>query len=140
MQFPERLLPDDLLARATRRGNEYAWPVDDIPKIIEAAKESSLVNIGGQLQFRFPGGGTCECYWVQVDTFQSVPSDLPWAERVARTAEVALSDFQELRTRYDFIAEGRVFEEEFLKWEAKGGDPAEALCFVWYVTTPSRAS
>lgn len=136
MQFPEKLLPHDLLSRATLRGNEYAWPLEDIPKVIEAAKESNLVSIGGQLQFRFPGGGTCECYWVQVDTCQTVPSNLPWAERVGRTAEAALAGFLELQARCDFIAEGRTaFEEEFYKWEAKGGDPATAMGFVWHVTT-----
>lgn len=139
MQFPNNELPQDLLVRATLRGNEYAWSIQDIPKVIEAAKDGNLVSIGGQLQFRFPGGGTCECYWVEVDTYQSVPSDLPWAERVARTSEAALADFRELQSRHDFIAEGRAaFEEEFEKWEAKGGEPAEAMCFVWYVTTPSE--
>lgn len=136
MQFPERLLPQDLLAEATLRGNEYAWPLADIPKVIEAAKENNLVSIGGQLQFRFPDGGTCECYWVQVDPHQTLPSDLPWAERVTRTAETALRDFRELQLRWDFISEGReAFAAEFEKWEAKGGDPATAMCFVWYVAT-----
>jgi hypothetical protein len=136
MQFPEKLLPHDLLERATLRGNEYAWPPEDIPKVIEAAKKANLVNIGGQLQFRFPEGGTCECYWVQVDTYQTVPPNLPWAERVARTAEAALADLHELQSRCDFIAAGRTaFEEEFQKWEGNGGDPAAAMCFVWYVTT-----
>jgi hypothetical protein len=136
MQVPERLLPDDLLARATLRGNEYAWPLEDIPKVIEAARERDLVNSGGQLQFRFPDGGTCECYWVLVDTHLTVSSGLPWTERVTRTAETALRDFRELQTRCDFIEEGRTaFAAEFEKWEAKGGDPATAMCFVWYVTT-----
>ena len=57
-------------------------------------------------------------------------------ERVARTAETALADFRELQAKCDFIAEGRnAFEEEFQKWEASGGDPAAAMCFVWYVST-----
>jgi hypothetical protein len=136
VQFPEKLFPHDLIERATLRGNEYAWPLEDIPKVIAAARERNLVSIGGQLQFRFPEGGTCECYWVEVDTYQIVPSNLPWADRVARTADAALADLRDLQARCDFIAEGRTaFEEEFQKWEAKGGDPAVAMCFVWYVTT-----
>jgi hypothetical protein len=141
MQFPERLLPHDLLEQATVRGNEYAWRLDDIPRVIKAAREAELVSIGGQLQFRFPDGGTAECYWVEVDTYRTVPSTLPWAERVTRTAEAALADFRGLQTRFDFIAEGRTcFEEVFQKWEAKGGDPASAMCFVWYVTTAADES
>ena len=135
MQFPEKLLPYDLLNRATLRGMEYAWRLDDIPGVIKAAREADLVSIGGQLQFRFPEGPTCECYWVEVDTYQKVVMNLTWAERVTRTAEVALIDFCELQTRWDFLAEGRIgFDEEFQKWEAKGVDPASAMCFVWYVT------
>lgn len=141
MRFAERLLPHDLLECATLRGNEYAWRLDDIPRVIKAAREANLVSIGGQLQFRFPEGGTCECYRVEVDTYPTVPSNLPWAERVTRTADAALADFRELQTRWDFMAEGRTgFEEEFQKWEANGGDTASAMCFVWYVTTPAEES
>lgn len=139
MQFSEKLLPDDLLERATLRGNEYAWRVDDIPKVIEAAREANLVSIGGQLQFRFADGGTCDCYWIDVDTSRTVSSSLPWPERVIRAAEAALSDFQELRASYDFLAEGRTaFAHEFETREADGGDLAAAMCFVWYVTTPAE--
>jgi hypothetical protein len=114
--FPEKLLPPSLLQRAILRGNEYAWLLDDIPGVIEAVREADLVSVGGQLQFRFPEGGTCECYWVEVDTYQTVPINLPWAERVTRTAEAALADLRELQTRWDFLAEGRTaFEQEFHK-------------------------
>ena len=82
----EGALPPVLLGRASLVGNEYAWRVDDIPNVIEAARAANLVSIGGQLQFRLPDGGTCECYWVQVDTYQSVDRALPWKVRVERTA------------------------------------------------------
>ena len=73
---------------------------------------------------------------MEVDTYQTVSRGLPWSERVARAAKIALSDFDELRTNCDFLAEGRnAFAEELEKWEVKGGDPAAAMCFVWYVTT-----
>ena len=38
-RFPAEMLPADLLARATLRGDEYAWPLDDIPQVIEAGKK-----------------------------------------------------------------------------------------------------
>jgi hypothetical protein len=134
MELEERLLPDHVTARATLRGNEYAWSVSDIPTIIEAAKAANLINIGGQLQFRIPGGGTCECYWVEVDTYKDVSTDLPWAERVCATAAAALSQFQNVCNQYDFVAEGRsAFGAHLNDFEAQGGDISEALCFVWYV-------
>ena len=67
-------LPDEILKRASLRGKEYAWPLDDIPHVIRACEAADLVNVGGQLQFRIPDGGTCECHWVEVDTMKQVVS------------------------------------------------------------------
>ena len=134
MDLSETALPARLLERATLRGNERAWPIRDIPELIEAARLAGLINVGGQLQFRFPAGGTCECYWVEVDTFKSVPSDLPWDQRVERTAVEARSQFADLQQRYDFISEGRSTFGSYLdEFETSGGDANDAMCFVWYV-------
>lgn len=141
MEIPENLLPQEILSRATLRGKEYAWRLEDIPKVIAAARNCNLASVGGQLQFRFPEGGTCECYWIEVDTHQSLSSDLSWAERVALTSETALAEFQKLQSKWDFISEGRsAFGEQFEKWEVAGGDPAEAMCFVWYVATQAEVA
>lgn len=114
-------------------GNEYAWRVQDIPDVIKAARSANLISISGQLQFRPPDGGTCECYWVDVDTYKTVDKTLPWTERVSRTAEVALRDF-EAQQRYDFVAEGRVgFAAHLDALVAQGGDPTDWICFAWYV-------
>jgi hypothetical protein len=138
MTSPERYLPKELLDRASLRGKEYAWRVDDIPEVIEAARRAGLVSIGGQLQFRLPDGGTCECYWVEVDTYQSVSKELPWAERVARTAEVALADFMRLASEYDFLEEGR---RAFRMGQVEHRDesPAGIMWFVWYVLDAEAA-
>ncbi|WP_390582668.1 hypothetical protein [Erythrobacter sp. MTPC3] len=102
--------------------------------MIEAASLADLLNIGGQLQFRFPDGGTCECHWVEVDTYKAVSSDLPWKERVEETAATARLQFQGLLDRVDFIAEGRTaFKKHFDAFEAKGGKVNDAMCFVWYM-------
>lgn len=140
MDLEQRLLPDYITARATLRGNEYAWPIGDIPAVIEAAKAANLINIGGQLQFRIPEGGTCECYWVEVDTYKDVSTDLPWAERVRDTAAAALSQFESLCDKFDFVAEGRsAFGSHLRDFESHGGDISEALCFVWYVESQKEA-
>jgi hypothetical protein len=137
----ETALPPDLLARASLAGNEYAWPITDIPAVIQTARATNLVSIGGQLQFRLPDGGTCECYWVQVDTYKSVDKALPWKERVAGTAEAASRDFAALRERFDFLAEGRkAFPRYLEKLFPDGRDPAHAMCFVWYVLAEDEAS
>jgi hypothetical protein len=134
MTSPERYLPQELLGRASRRGKEYAWRVDDIPEVIAAARSAGLVSVGGQLQFRLPDGGICECYWVEVDTYQSVSKELPWTERVARTADVALADFTRLASEYDFLEEGRrAFRMHLGQVEHHNESPAEMMWFVWYV-------
>lgn len=130
----EKRLPPEVLSKATLRGNEYAWPVDQIPSVIEAAHHAGLINIGGQLQFRAPEH-TCECYWVQVDTYKSVPKTLPHEERVDKTAIIALNDFNRLRRDVNFIAEGRsAFADVLRRYEAQGGALSEIMCFVWYVS------
>lgn len=131
---PEKKLPADLLANATLRGREYAWALSDIPLVIEAARAANLVNVGGQLQFRIPDGGTCECHWVEVDTYNTVDPKLPWEERVARTATVAARDFAALPDRFDFVEEGmKGFAKHLKAFTATGGNLADAMCFVWYL-------
>jgi hypothetical protein len=135
----DAVLPPRLLERATLRGTEYAWPVDDIPAVIEAARAANLVNVGGQLQFRFSDGKTAELDWIAVDTL--VSDDLPWSNRVHLAAEVALFEFKSLKARYDFIAEGRAAYGKYLEaLEASGGTVADALCFVWYLEEEGEAA
>lgn len=86
----ETLLPADIQQAACRRDNEWGWPPALIPQVIDGAEQSQLVSIGGQLQFLMPGG-TCECYWVEVDTYKSVSTELPWHNRVTQTAAAARS-------------------------------------------------
>ncbi len=126
-------LPPELMARASLRGREHAWPLHDIPAVVEAARKANLINIGGQLQFRLPAG-TCECYWVNIDTYKSVPATLPWSQRVQATADEALRQLETLRTGVDFLAEGRRgFATHLDDAQAAGIDPIDHMCFVWYV-------
>ena len=138
MSILAELLPSSLMQRASLRGREYAWPLADIPDVIEAARRANLINVGGQLQFRIPGAGTCECYWVEVNTFDHVPKSLPWNERVERTAAAALTAYQQLHSDFDFLAEGRLaFAKQLDELERRGEDPAASMCFVWYARDQS---
>jgi hypothetical protein len=129
-------LPAEVLARATRSGNEFGWPVEDIPQVVEAARVAGLVNIGGQLQFIMPGA-TCECYCIDVDTSEQAPESLPWSERVQASSAAALAAFQQLREKTDFVAEGRkAFQEHLARYEAAGGKLTDVMRFIWYVEAP----
>ena len=140
-QPAERSLPRGLLGRASLAGNEYAWRVEHIPEVIEAARQAGLVNLGGQLQFRLPGpvGGTCDCYWVEVNTYEEAPPSLPWAERVEKAADAAAAGFWCLRERFDFAAVGREWPV-LAEFETKGGSLPDAARFVWYVLDENGAS
>lgn len=139
MNGTDTLLPEDLIARASLRGSEYAWPISDIPKVIEAARSCGLVSIGGQLQFRFPDGPTCECYWVEVDTYKAMPEIITsWSDLVALSAEAAKATFEKLLETYDFVEEGRkAFTQVFSDFEKCGQDASDAMCFVWYLKAES---
>lgn len=130
----EQALPTELVRRASLRGGEYAWPLDDIPDVIEAARAARLINIGGQLQFRLPDGGICECYWIEVDTYRDVDKALPWDARVRLTAEAAQRQFAELPPGDLLVEEGRKgFGAHLTEAEIAGHRRAELMCFVWYV-------
>lgn len=126
------LLPETLQRSATLRGNEYAWRPDDIPNVIEAGMRANLLNVGGQLQLRLPTA-TCECYWVQVDTFRVVPGNLPWNDGVAMTASEALRQFVKLPQEFDFVVEARKALPKSLSVENSVSDLEDAICFVWYL-------
>lgn len=137
MDRHEELLPARVLDNATLRGNEYAWPLEAIPKVIFAAQEAGLINIGGQLQFRLPAG-TCECYWIEVDTLRVMPNHLSTQEKIDWTAQEALSQFEKLPRRWDFLAEGKkAFSNALSEYVTGGGDPLRAMCFVWYLEKPN---
>jgi hypothetical protein len=135
-EWAELRLPRHLIERASKDG-EFAWSIDDVPAVIEAARDANLASIGGQLQFRFPGA-TCECYWVEVDTYKSVPSWASWQERVDRTAAVARAEFALLLRKFNFLAEGRnSFPEVFAETERRG-QAGSGSCDVVCLVSPGR--
>jgi hypothetical protein len=124
---PEKLLPKGLLARASFRGNEYAWSIHNIPEVIDAARAANLASLGGQLQFRLPDA-ICECYWIEVDTAEIAGDSLSWPQVVEKSATVALSDFENILQDVDLLVEGL---KAFPDYDAD--ELSEAMCFVWYL-------
>ncbi|WP_283195984.1 hypothetical protein [Rhizobium sp. AN80A] len=135
----ETLLPAEIVRRASLRGNEYAWPLDDIPLVIDAARQANLWNVGGQLQFRLPDGAVCECYWVEVTTYRTVAKAPEWPERVRGSASDALEQFSKLFEEFDFLAEGlKAFPDHLGPLIDQGHDWRKLACFVWYVKKQSK--
>ncbi|MBL9048472.1 MAG: hypothetical protein JNK34_14455, partial [Tabrizicola sp.] len=82
------------------------------------------------------GGGTCECYWVEVDTYKSVSDEITWHDRVNKTADTALLDFEKLKTEYNFLEEGRKSFGKYLdKAEELGANISDLMFFVWYTSS-----
>ena len=126
----EHLLSPDVLAKATLRGNEYAWPLAYVEAAIEDGRRRGLAVVGGQAQFRLPGAGTYEFYWIDVDTSDR-QTDEPWPAYVDRSAAEALEKFRHHMTTVDWA---KLIGE----WPGQGrdellaADAASHICFVLY--------
>jgi hypothetical protein len=125
----EHLLPHAVLNHASLRGHEYAWPLATVEEAIRGAAACGLAVLGGQAQFRIPDG-TCELYWLSLDSGVRLP-DEPWDSYVARSAVEVLAQFASLRDRTDFT-------KEALQWpilaqlHAEGVDLDQYVCFALY--------
>ncbi|MDC7683043.1 hypothetical protein PQU92_07130 [Asticcacaulis sp. BYS171W] len=129
----ESRLPAEILAKANFQHGEYAWKVRDIPAVIKAAVDTNLMNLGGQLQIRIPG---CigECDWVETDPAAMVPDDLPWDVRIRMVAEMALTDWEDLKNHFNFEEQIRLaFPDPIKDFLSKGGKIEDAIWFCWYV-------
>ena len=128
--IPEGLLPDEILAKASLGGNEYAWRLADVEETVEAARSAGLLSIGGQVQFRMPDG-TCELYWLAADPTSARASET-WDEWVNRSADEVIAKFRELRANTDFVAEGMKSFDLLKSKAAEGVVLADHLWFVLY--------
>jgi hypothetical protein len=123
----EDLLPPALLAKATRRGNELAWPLEVVPEVIAAGCVCGLATLGGQIQFRVPDG-TCELYWLNANSSPR-GQDESWSEYVVRSAVEVGTGFAGLPSGDDMLEEGLGWEV-LARLHAGGTDIGQYLCFV----------
>ena len=130
----ENLLPKAVLAKATRTGNELAWPLADVPEVINAAETRLLANLGGQPQFVYPEG-TCEPFWLNADA-DSRREDETWEEYVRRSADEIRTGFKRIVSETDFEKEARSFSFLAKKLE-RGEDVMSQLRFVLYFADES---
>lgn len=132
------MLPAAILAKATLRGNEYAWPIDCVEEAIFAAQAAGLATLGGQIQFRIPEG-TCEMYWHNADASDRRRCE-PWSEFVRRSAQEVLAGFKDKIMAADFLAEARQWPVLREKIETEV-NILDDLCFVLYFQTePGRTT
>ena len=117
------------LATATRSGKEYAWPLADVPGVIDAAEAADLANLGGQPQFIYPDG-VCEPYWISIGSEDQRRGET-WPDYVRRSAAEVRSAFERVRSETDFVVQVR--EWPFLAAKLnQGGDVLSHLRFVLY--------
>lgn len=132
----EEALPKNLISKASiTPGGEYAWKMDDIPKVIEAARIAGLANLGGQPQFQDPIG-TAEPYWLNFDSSDRKVKE-NWQQYVDRTAVETLEEFKQLCKETDFEEEGVKNWKHIKEAKQKGLNINEHLWFVLYFESNS---
>ena len=130
----ESRLPANLLARASLRGNEYAWTRPDLPMVFAAAEAAGIANLGGQVQFRLLDG-TCELYWHEFGPTDRRAGET-WASWVSRSRQETAATLARIPPDEDLVAEG-LAQFDFLRDKATNGvDDGECLCFVCYFSAP----
>lgn len=125
----EELLPPAILAKASVRGNEYAWDLSDIEEVINAGQDCGLATLGGQAQFRVPDG-TCEMYWICAKSAPRVQEE-PWTHYVQRSANEVLLQIRQIITNTDFRSEASQWPL-LLERMQQGDEILNYLCFVLY--------
>ena len=125
----EKRLPETILKKAIKSGNEFGWRQSDFLETIETARKLKLGIVGGQVQYVFPDG-TCELYWLSYDTTERQPGE-NWIHYCNRTADESIDKFQNLVTKTDFEKEAVSFD--FLRdKKSKGWDIEEHKTFIIY--------
>ncbi|MFQ5965939.1 MAG: hypothetical protein ACE5KZ_16865 [Candidatus Scalinduaceae bacterium] len=132
----EKLLPKVILSKASvSPGGEHAWKMEDVPKVIEAARVAGLANLGGQLQFQ-GSIGTAEPYWLNFEPTKRNINE-SWLQYVNRMAQETLKDFERLCKNTDFEKEGCQNWKHIKEAKEKGININEHLWFVLYFKSDS---
>jgi hypothetical protein len=129
------VLPEILLKNAVPANKEFGWKIESFPEAVSTAISCNLACIGGQFQWRVPGG-TCEAYWLNSDSTKKLESE-SWSQYVLRSNEEVLLGFNNLVSSVDFELESNHFS--FLKTEKQKGTNIENhLLFVAYFVAEGK--
>lgn len=121
----ESRLPNEILEKASKRGNEYAWALADVVPAISASSKLGLICLGGVAQFRLPDA-VYEMYWIEFDGPGKMDGEDQQAF-LARNAELCIADFRAIYEKTDFLR-----ETEPLKHLAPPEEVLRHLCFALY--------
>jgi hypothetical protein len=130
-------LPRELTEKATLRGNEFAWGVDDFPSVLNQARALGYSCLGGQFQFR-PPGSTCEMYWLSADPDEREPNE-SLAAYAHRSCTLVLDRFRAVLTAADFLEEAKRWPD-VAELSGPAATPLAHLCFVAYFQKEDRLS
>ena len=114
----EKRLPETILKKAIKSGNEFGWRQADFIETIETARKLKLGIVGGQVQYVL-SDGTCELYWLAYDPAERQPEE-DWIKYCNRTADETINKFKELITKTDFEKEA-LTSFDFLKDKKEKG-------------------
>ena len=128
----ERRLPETILNKAIKSGNEFGWRQTDFIETIEAARKLKMGIVGGQVQYVLPDG-TCELYWLAYDPVERQPGE-GWIKYCNRTADETIEKFKDLITKTDFEKEASSLD--FLRdKQSKGVDIDDYKLSLFTLTT-----
>ena len=128
----ERRLPETILNKAIKSGNEFGWRQPDFIETILTARRLKLGIVGGQVQYVFPDG-TCELYWLTYDPTERQPGEA-WTAYCNRTADEAIDKFKDLVTKTDFEEEALTSFEFLRDKKSKGINLEDYKTFIIYFT------
>ena len=125
----ERRLPETILHKAIKSGNEFGWRQADFIETIETARKLKIGIVGGQIQYVFPDG-TCELYWLSYDSNERQLGE-DWIKYCNRTADETIKKFNDVLTKTDFDKETSSFD--FLRdKKSKGINIEDNKVFIVY--------
>ena len=129
-KIEERRLPETILKKAIKSGNEFGWRQTDFIETIETARKLKLGIVGGQVQYVLPDG-ICELYWLTYDTTERQPGE-NWLKYCNRTADETINKFKELVTKTDFEKEAFTSFDFLRDKKSNGVDIEDNRVFIIY--------
>src|SRR5882672_5879643 len=128
-KLEEKRLPETILKKAIKSGNEFGWRQSDFIETIETARKLKMGIVGGQVQYVFPDG-SCELYWLSYDSSERQAGE-DWIKYCNRTADETIKKFKDLLTKTDFERETSSFD--FLQdKKSKGVNIEDNKVFIIY--------
>jgi hypothetical protein len=126
----EKRLPETVLKKAIKSGNEFGWRQTDFVEIIETARKLRLGIVGGQVQYVLPDG-TCELYWLTYDPDERQEGE-NWIQYCNRTADETINKFTNLVTKTKFEKEALTSFDFLRDKKSKGINIEDYRVFIIY--------